>query len=76
MQSSQTIPEARVVPALYLAIQHLFQNMPVTVLFALGAVTQERHGLRLREVLKQTERKLLAVVFDRAIARVDRAAFK
>src|ERR1700681_248944 len=48
------------------------QDVPVALLLILGAVAHQRHPAPSRELLHQTQRKLLAMVLNGSAALVDR----
>jgi len=45
--------------------------MPVTMPLLLGAMAKKRYSLFLRQVLEQAKSKLLAVIFDSPVPRID-----
>jgi hypothetical protein len=48
----------------------------VTLQLIFGAMTEQRHGLLLCDLLEQANCEFLTVIFDGAIASIDPAAFK
>jgi hypothetical protein len=57
------------------AAEHLLEQMPVAMLLILIAVAHQSHVHRPAQLLQQSQRELLAVIFDVAIARVDAGGF-
>src|SRR5262245_49877959 len=67
--SGQRIAEVGSDPANYFQ-----QLVPVALPLVVGAMAHERDGPRSAQLLEQAERELLAVILDRAAARIDEAA--
>lgn len=52
------------------SFDNVLQDVPMTMLLVFCTVAHERHGLRHRQTLKESESELLAVVFDGPILRI------
>ena len=55
------------------AQQHPLQQVPMTVLFVLVAMAQQRHRTPVRQLFDQPERELLAMVLDGPISFIHNA---
>ena len=58
------------------ALQDCLEEVAVTLWLVLFALTQERDGVALRQVLEETQGELLTVIFDRAVPAIDRTTLE
>ena len=56
--------------------QQRLQQMSMAMPLLLSAMTKQRNGLLLRQVLKQTQRELLPVILDSLVPRIYTAGFQ